>query len=107
MVYLRNNDSAQVTRIPKNITGTGSLSLTLRSTTTLAEYEIGSVADSGESALYWCISVSLPEGMDNGEYEYELRQGGVRVASGVLRVGEYSTDEEYNSEIEYEQYENE
>ena len=23
MVYLRNNDSAQVTRIPKNITGTG------------------------------------------------------------------------------------
>ena len=69
MIYLRNNDSAQVALIPKNITGTGALFLSLRNTLTLAEYGVGNVADTGDSALYWRIVVSLPEGLDNGEYE--------------------------------------
>lgn len=110
MIYLRNTTTAQTAFIPKELKGTGGLSLTIVSTLDMVAYVDGqAVSDTGFFSLYYRISVALPEGMPDGEYEYTLKDGnGAVLASGVLKVGEQTgTTEEYNSEVIYEQYESE
>jgi hypothetical protein len=108
MIYARNTTERQLLFIPKEITGEGELALSVRNTITLAEYDLGKVEDDGLSGLYYRIKTGLPEGMDDGEYEYSLTQSGTPVGTGILKIGEGGeSTEEYNSEIEYEQYTNE
>lgn len=108
MIYVQNKADAQYVFLPKELAGEGALSLSIHNTTTLKDYDLGNVADDGGSALYYRILLSLPEGLDNGEYEYALEQSGVKVGTGIIKIGEGGeSTEEYNSDIEYEQYENE
>lgn len=84
--------------------------MTIRNTITQKEHNLGSMTDEGGSDMYYLLPVSLPEGIDDiddGEWEYTLAQDGVVVATGILKIGESAQAEQYNSEIEYEQYESE
>ena len=108
MVYLSNTTSAQGAYFPKTLAGSGVLSLVLRNTITLEEYDLGLHTDSGESDLYFHLSVTLPADMDNGEYEYTLTIGGNVMGTGVMKIGYEPEDADaYESEVNYEQYESE
>lgn len=108
MLYLQNTKDAQVLFVPKNGTiPSGDLVFKAKSTIDL-ETEVNQVViDLQTSGLYFRIAVSLPEGIPDGEYEYSLQVGDVRVASGLLVVGENFRPSEYDKETTYEQYETE
>lgn len=107
MVYLQNRTGGQPAYFPKNYGGEGAVAMTIRNTITQKEHNLGSMTDEGGSDMYYLLPVSLPEGIDDGEWEYTLTQDGIVVATGILKVGESAQAEQYNSEIEYEQYESE
>ena len=88
------------------ISAEGDLAMTVRSTVNLTDYAVGvSVQEDSASSLYWKAAVVLPEGMQDGSYEYTLTQGGVTVSQGCLIAGEYIDPyTEYYSNVEYEQY---
>ena len=107
MIYLDNITEAQDVFLPRTgISAEGDLALTVRSTVNLTDYTATvSVQEDGTSSLYWHAEVTLPEGLQDGSYEYTLTQGGVTVSQGCLIVGEYIDPyTEYYSNDEYEQY---
>lgn len=105
MVYLNNTQEAQTIFIPKVFTGaTGNLSLHLRNTIDL-DVVIDDVIDIQTSDLYFNLSISLPVGMVDGEYEYSLSDNGEILSTGILVIGEMTAQtEQYNKSIQYEQY---
>lgn len=108
MVYLTNTTAAQDAYFPKTLSSSDVLALTLRNTTTLEEYALGLHTASPLTRLYYRLSVSLPAGMDDGEYEYTLTSGGIAVGTGVLKIGGgFAQADAYESEVNYEQYESE
>lgn len=104
MLYLDNTGEAQAVYIPRSGAADGGLVFRARSTVDLTEFSVGTI-DLGTSRLYYNVSVVLPEGIPDGEYEYTLLADGVPVSSGLLVIGEAAGAGEYNREIEYEQYE--
>jgi len=106
MIYLANTTDAQVAYIPRDTDFTGTLSLTLKSTVDLdTPYVSATVLDLNVFRTVYAVAVSLPEGIQAGEYKYELAAGGVPVSTGVLVIGEYAHQrEQYNKQITYEQY---
>lgn len=65
------------------------------------------VEEMDDSRNYWHFHLQFDEPMDEGEYSYELLdEADVRVANGVLQVGDYTeTNNEYNSETNgFKQY---
>lgn len=91
--------------IPKVFTDlSGSLSLKLTSTVNLT-YEANAVLDLDTSDLYYRVAVTLPSGMPDGEYEYELTVDNEVASTGVVVLVEESEPTQYNKTIEYEQYE--
>lgn len=80
--------------------------LKLESTMTHARHSVR-VTDMQVSELYYRIAVSLPEGIDPGEYDYRLECGMEVLSTGLAIVGEYGRAVvEYVKPIQYEQYEN-
>lgn len=65
---------------------------------------LGTVTVVGE---YYFPQVTLPQGVEQGEYEYSLQNSdGLELDCGVAMVGDYfSEDEQYNEEITYKEYE--
>ena len=108
MLYLQNIRESQEIYVPRQTTASGTLKFYLVSTIDLDTKVNQIVQDSGASSGYYIISVTLPAGMPDGEYEYTLRGGPDKIlSSGLLIVGGYaSQDSQYNKEITYEQYEN-
>ena len=106
MIYLNNTTDAQVAYIPRDTDFTGTLSLKLKSTVDLdTPYQSATVLDLNVFRTVYAVAVSLPEGIQGGEYQYELSAGGVTVSTGVLIIGDYAADrEQYNKPITYEQY---
>lgn len=107
MLYLTNKTNAQTLFVPRNgSVATGSLSFTMQSTVDRAEPIVSAVTDNKASGQYFIISVALPEGTTDGEYEYTLTKDELRLASGLLYVGKLPQTEasEYDKTIEYEQY---
>ena len=47
------------------------------------------LADIGSSMLFYTFNITLPSGLDDGEYQYELFDGNMIVASGLLQIGDY------------------
>ena len=84
----------------------GQLSFQARSTVDLDTPIDVPVSDLNTSGLYFRIALELPEGITEGEYEYELRSGDVILSTGLLYVGELPTEraQEYEKTVEYEQY---
>lgn len=108
MIYLRNTTEPQELLIPRNGTGAVErLLFTAVNTVDLARRIDQEVTDQAGSDLYAKVSVSLPEDIPDGEYEYTLSDGDTLVSSGLLVVGDYAKPNEYDKEISYEQYETE
>ena len=108
MIYLRNTTEPQELLIPRNGTGAvEGLLFTAVNTVDLTMRIDQEVTDQAGSDLYAKVSVSLPEDIPDGEYEYTLSAGDTLVSSGLLVVGDYAKPNEYDKEISYEQYETE
>lgn len=80
--------------------------LQLESTMTHTIYSVKGT-DMHWSELYYKITISLPEGIDPGEYNYRLECGMEVLSTGLAIVGEYGRAVvEYVKPIQYEQYGN-
>lgn len=107
MIYLQNTTESQILFVPKNgAVPEGDLVFKAKSTIDLDIKINQAVTDLHTSNMYFNLSISLPAGLPNGEYEYTILVGEAQteVASGLLVIGENSNPSEYNKEIEYEQY---
>ena len=66
------------------------------------------VTDLNESSIYYTFNLNIPEEMDDGEYEYTLKDNEDKiVATGLMRIGDYKTENtQYNNnkENKYIQY---
>lgn len=47
------------------------------------------VEDTGRRGMYYSLPITLPEGVDDGEYQYTLRDGDRVLHTGILRVGDF------------------
>ena len=65
------------------------MTLKLRNNLTKIEYTFDNLADELVSRLFYTFDITLPEGMDDGEYAYTLYDGNVVKATGLLQVGDY------------------
>ena len=108
MIYLENKTDAQVIFVPKSTAvSSGVLRFTAKNTIDLSVEINRFVRDLHTSELYFNVSIALPAGIPNGEYEYTLSVGNNVLSSGLLVVGENAKTSEYNKDISYEQYETE
>ena len=66
------------------------MTLKLRNTLTKIEYTFDNLVDELVSRLFYTFDITLPEGMDDGEYAYTLYDDrNVVKATGLLQVGDY------------------
>ena len=107
MIYLSNTTDAQVAYVPRDTEvepGT-TLTFTMKSTVDLDVVVTALVIDMGMHRIYYNVALELPEGTAPGEYQYELLGDGELLSSGLAVVRDNGTGvEEYNKQIEYEQY---
>lgn len=52
-------------------------------------YEITGLTDDNTSVMYWSLTVSLPEGIEEGDYSYTLLDEDTVLSTGLARVGNY------------------
>ena len=92
MIYLKNESAAQMVRIPSSGLGEGQEAPVLVLWSTVDNREVYELAWAGAQAEpgYLTGTVSLPEGLSDGEYEYRLAEGRQVLSSGVAQVGEYA-----------------
>lgn len=108
MIYLQNTTDPQVLFIPRSVeTPEGSIVFRAKNTIDLSVDVDVEVTDLRTSGLYYNVAVALPEGVPDGEYEYNLSVGDTTLSTGLLVVGERKDPNEYNKEVTYEQYETE
>lgn len=66
------------------------------------------VTDLNESSIYYTFNLNIPEEMDDGEYNYVLKDDLDKiVATGLMRVGDYkqnNTQYNNNKDNKYVQY---
>ena len=65
------------------------------------------VEDLNESSIFYTFNINIPESLDDGEYNYTLKDNEDKiVATGLIRVGDYKTEnKEYNNkDKKYIQY---
>lgn len=105
MIYLKNISDAQTLMVPRNGESlTGEMSLSVRNTTDLTE-TILTMTDLNTSDHYFNLAVALPDGLADGEYQYTLKNGEIKVSCGLLIIGELRKPDEYEKTITYKQYE--
>lgn len=79
----------------------------IKNNITHKEFEYN-VADLNESCIYYTFNINLPEEMDDGEYNYVLKDDGNKiVATGLIRVGDFkqnNTQYNNNKDNKYVQY---
>lgn len=108
MLYLTNTTKPQVLFVPKDgEVPEGTLTFEAVSTVDLDTAVSQEVIDLDTSGLYFNVSIALPEGVQDGEYEYTLSADGIPVSSGLLVIGENFHPSQYEKSITYEQYESE
>lgn len=105
MVYLLNQPGPQAVLIPKPCNLAGSLTMVLRSTVNLSKTFDAPVLDLAVSVLYYYVAVTVPDGMQPGEYEYVLKAGDEVAATGIAIMRDAVQTVQYEKPIEYEQYE--
>ena len=104
MIYLQNTTESQVLYVPKNGTeASGELTLKVRNTIN-QDFVIDQVLDLNTSDLYYNLAIALPAGCPDGEYEYALMDDGIVLSTGILILESSQSRNEYNKDIEYEQY---
>lgn len=104
MIYLQNIREPQVLFVPKNgASASGALTLKARSTID-GDFIIDHVLDLKTSDLYYNLSIALPDGCPDGEYEYALMDDNAVLSTGMLVLGSAGSPNEYNKDVTYEQY---
>lgn len=53
---------------------------------------MGEIEDKLESALFYTFDISLSDGMNDGEYTYELYDGDKMVSTGLVQIGDYNAE---------------
>jgi len=74
--------------------------LKLTNNLTKVEYTFTGLTDNLESRMFYSFTITLPEGISDGEYKYELfDEENTLQASGLLQVGDYVPEKtEYKPE---------
>ena len=110
MIYLRNISTPQVIFIPKQREKNGALAFSIKNSIELISLSVD-VLLGFRSSTYFKISIMLPDGITDGEYEYTfcdevgiISTGLLVVSAGLLVLGDSSNPTEYNKTIQYEQY---
>lgn len=67
-----------------------------------------SVDDLNESSIYYTFNINVPDSMDDGEYNYVLKDNEDKiVTTGLMRIGDYkqeNTQYNNNKDKKYVQY---
>lgn len=60
--------------------------------------DLGEIDDKMVSALFYSFDITLPDGVKDGEYTYELYENGNKVSTGLVQIGDYKQEsgKEYN-----------
>ena len=109
MIYLSNTTDAQVAYAPRDteVPEGATIRFTMKSTVDLDRVLDALVIDMNLLKVYYNVAVTLPDDITPGEYQYELTADGDVISSGLCIVRDNGvTVDEYNKEIEYEQYQN-
>ena len=109
MIYLSNTTDAQVAYVPRDteVPEGATIRFTMKSTVDLDRVLDALVIDMNLLKVYYNVAVTLPDDITPGEYQYELTADGDVISSGLCIVRDNGvTVDEYNKEIEYEQYQN-
>lgn len=79
--------------------------LKLQNNLTHKSYEL-TVNDDESSSIYYKFNISLPSGMDDGEYTYFLYDELTEVSRGLMQIGDYTPSAETykNNSNTYIQY---
>ena len=107
MIYLKNISEEQTILVPKNgEMVTGDVTLVMCNTTDHREVTLP-VREQTTSQSYVKMVVALPEGLADGEYQYNLMDGNILVSQGLLYIGDLHSTSQYEKTIRYKQYESE
>ncbi len=107
MIYLKNISEEQTILVPRNgEIVTGDVTLVMCNTTDHREVTLP-VREQTTSQSYVKMVVSLPEGLADGEYQYNLMDGNILVSQGLLYIGDLQSPSQYERTISYKQYESE
>ena len=57
------------------------------------------VTDLNESSIYYTFNLNIPDSLDDGEYDYVLKDNEDKiVATGLMRIGDFKQEnKEYNN----------
>lgn len=64
--------------------------------------ELSEIEDKKKSSMFFTFDIILPEGVEEGEYTYELIDDGKIIANGLLQIGDYERDTDVNKEYKEE-----
>lgn len=68
------------------------MTLKLTNNTTKKEYIIEELQDNCKSNAFFSFNIVLPEGMNDGEYTYQLIDNNKRMATGLVQIGDYTRE---------------
>ena len=104
MIYIANNTKTpQTVTIPVASPLSGAFVFSLRSTVDRRDV-LTANGTAGAKRLTVAVSLTVPAGLSDGEYEYTLSQKGAAVDSGVAVLGEWQREKQYHENIQYKQY---
>lgn len=67
------------------------MTLKIYNNLTKVSYTLENLVDLRQSSINYCFNITLPEGIDNGEYNYTLTDDEDNVAAtGILQIGSYA-----------------
>lgn len=52
--------------------------------------ELGEIEDKLVSSVFYSFDITLPDGIADGEYTYELYDGDKMMATGLFQIGDYT-----------------
>lgn len=104
MIYIDRHTEEQLVYIPKKRECQGTMSLKAVNTISKSGF-VEYLEDYGLRKGYHVFSLTLPDSVASGEYEYELLDYNGILSQGILVIREQNTMVEYDNMTEYEQYE--
>lgn len=108
MIIIKNNTESQVVYIEKaEVFDVSAGTLTLKNNTDKREYAF-EVADDCSSRLFYKVDITLPEGINDGEYTFSLSSDGHVASVGLVQIGDYVPEKHQYTTTEnnhYKQYE--
>lgn len=111
MIYLDNTPSPQTVLVPlaaDNGADLSRASVTLVGTVGLSSPELSgvNVSRAGTAGGWLAVTLTLPEGLADGSYEYRVEADGAVLSSGCAQIGDYDRGtRQYERKTIYKQYE--